>query len=240
VHQVVTMKKFDMMIAAFILGNIIAMSAESFKSDSSQEEFLRTIDYIFNFVFGMEVVTKQWGLFPRHYFRSKWNKFDFAVVLVSYFGIAIDNLSEGVTASLNPTILRILRIVRIFRILRAFRIFKAAQGLQNLVKTLLRSLTAVGNLAALLLLLFFVVGVLAVELYGNICVDIFSERNPGQESLLDRCVMMEPKHLIDLHSSWDNLMDAFLTLFRISTSDNWSVIFEILSRTHTNFGTSCL
>jgi hypothetical protein len=41
----------------------------------------------------------------------------------------------------------------------------------------LRSLTAVGNLAALLLLLFFVVGVLCVEMFGYLCIDKFDPRH---------------------------------------------------------------
>jgi hypothetical protein len=144
------------------------MSAETVKPSVAHSYVLEVCDFVFNFVFGAEVLAKQWGLYPQQYFNSRWNKFDFAVVMVSFFGVAIDNLDSGITGALDPMVLRTLRTVRVFRILRAFRIFKAAEGLQNLVRTLLRSLTSVGNLAALLLLLFFVVGVLAVELYAGI------------------------------------------------------------------------
>ena len=182
VWTVVTTKQFDLTIAAFILGNIVSMSADSAKSSSSQSYALGVFEFVFNFVFGTEVIAKEWGLYPKMYFNSKWNKFDFAVVMVSYIGIAIDNLGSAITQGLDPTLLRVLRIVRVFRILRAFRIFKAAQGLQNLVRTLLRSLTAVGNLAGLLLLLFFVIGVLCVELFGFLCIDNFQERNSSNVS----------------------------------------------------------
>jgi hypothetical protein len=169
-YVVVTTKIFDLGIAAFIVGNIITMSAETVKPSVAHTYVLEVCDFVFNFVFGAEVLAKQWGLYPQQYFNSRWNKFDFAVVMVSFFGVAIDNLDSGITGALDPMVLRTLRTVRVFRILRAFRIFKAAEGLQNLVRTLLRSLTSVGNLAALLLLLFFVVGVLAVELYAGIPV----------------------------------------------------------------------
>jgi voltage-dependent calcium channel T type alpha-1G len=166
VYTVVTTKQFDLIIAAFILANIFTMAADTPKSSDIHTRILGVLEFVFNFVFGTEVIAKLWGMYPKQYFNSRWNKFDFVVVMFSYAGIAVFNLGSEFTAGLNPTMLRILRIVRIFRILRAFRIFKAAQGLQNLVRTLLRSLTAVGNLAALLLLLFFVVGVLCVELFG--------------------------------------------------------------------------
>jgi len=198
------------------------MSCESYKSSAGQAAFLTWVDFVFNYVFGMEVVAKLWALYPKQYFSSRWNKFDFVVVMVSFLGIAIDNV--GTDLALNPTILRVLRIVRIFRILRAFRIFKAAQGLQNLVRTLLRSLNAVGNLAALLLLLFFVVGVLTVELYGNLCINKFDPVLP--DGRLNRCVLLDDRDLLDYHASFRDLGMALLTLFRISTSDNWSEIMD--------------
>jgi len=167
-YVVVTTKIFDLGIAVFIVGNIIIMSAETVTQGVTHIYILNLCDFIFNFVFGAEVLAKQWGLYPQQYFSSRWNKFDFAVVMVSFFGVAIENLDSSITGALDPMVLRTLRTIRVFRILRAFRIFKAAEGLQNLVRTLLRSLTSVGNLAALLLLLFFVVGVLTVELYAGI------------------------------------------------------------------------
>jgi len=165
--DVVTMRQFDLTIAFFILFNVIVMASESFHPGGEMISFLGITDFFFNFVFGAEVCAKLWGLYPRQYVISRWNKFDFAVVMVSFFGIAID--LQGATIALNPTILRVLRIFRVFRILRAFRIFKALEGLQKLVRTLLRSLGAVGNLGALLLLLFFIIGILAVELFGTLC-----------------------------------------------------------------------
>ena len=86
-----------------------------------------------------------------------------------------------------------------------------------MVRTLLRSLTAVGNLAALLLLLFFVVGVLCVEMFGYLCIEKLDTRHAHAPGLLDRCLVMDPAHLVDFHASFANLMDALLTLFRIST-----------------------
>ena len=229
-HNVVTTKQFDLVIAAFIVGNILAMSADTAKGSEVQTNLLLIFEFVFNFVFGSEVIAKQWGMYPVNYFNSRWNKFDFIVVMISYLGIAIDNLGQAITAGLNPSAIRILRLVRIFRILRAFRIFKAAQGLQNLVRTLLRSLTAVGNLAALLLLLFFVVGVLCVEIFGSLCVDNFEEVNPNSPGKLDRCIMMERNTLVDFHATFENLADALLTLFRIGTSDNWSELMTATVR----------
>lgn len=86
VFDVVDKKQFDLIIAAFIITNVFTMSCESYKSSAGQANFLTTVDYIFNFVFGSEVVFKLWALYPKQYFSSRWNKFDFVVVMVSFLG----------------------------------------------------------------------------------------------------------------------------------------------------------
>ena len=67
----------------------------------------------------------------------------------------------------------LIRVARTGRILRAFRIFRAAQGLQQLIRTLGRSLKDVINLGVLLILLFFVTGIVTVQLFGRLCLDDF-------------------------------------------------------------------
>lgn len=228
VFECVSVKSFDITIAAFIVCNVITMAGESYLSGDTQTTVLQTFDFVFNFVFGAEVIAKMYGMYPAQYFGSRWNQFDFVVVMVSFTGIAFDSLST--TLAMNPTILRVLRIVRIFRILRAFRIFKAAQGLQNLVRTLLRSLNAISSLGALLLLLFFVVGVLCVTTYGNLCADVPHGTFVRLDGKLDRCGLMEPRFLLDHHAVFSNLGRSLLTLFRIATADNWSHIMSACSR----------
>jgi len=66
-------------------------------------------------------------------------------------------------------------------------------------------------------LLFFVVGVLCVEMFGYLCIEKLDTRHAHAPGLLDRCLVMDPAHLVDFHASFANLMDALLTLFRIST-----------------------
>ena len=108
------------------------------------------------------------------------------------------------------------------RILRAFRIFRAAQGLQNLIRTLGRSLKEVSNLGMLLLLLFFITSVMVVEAFGRLCVDSYDPSPvPGK---WDRCILLDPRALLDPHATFTNTGIALLSLFRIATGDDWSNI----------------
>jgi hypothetical protein len=68
VFDVVNKKQFDLIIAAFIITNVITMSCESYKSSGAQSEFLTTVDFVFNFVFGSEVVAKLWAQYPKQVF----------------------------------------------------------------------------------------------------------------------------------------------------------------------------
>ena len=108
------------------------------------------------------------------------------------------------------------------RILRAFRIFRAARGLQNLIRTLGRSLHEVSNLGVLLLLLFFITSVMVVEAFGQLCVSDFQILH--ESGKWDRCSLVDPAYFLDAHATFMNSGVALLTLFRISTGDDWSNI----------------
>jgi len=206
-----------MCIAVAIVLNVVSMALESYQPSLWQRDYLTISNFFFNYIFGLECIIKLIAERPKGYFNNNWNRFDFFIVLISFVGVAVDE--SGATVDLNPTILRVLRVFRIFRILRAFRIFKAAKGLQSIVEALAKSLPAIGNLAALLLLLFFIYGILSVELYGNLCTtpDV---KSPNY----DRCLLINEDHLLDSHASFVNIGMALLTLWRVSTGDNWGAI----------------
>jgi len=217
---VVTHTAFDLGIALCIALNVGTMAFESYHQSLWQTQFLVISNYMFTNVFGLECVMKLIAFLPKRYFADGWNKFDFTIVMISFMGVAIEE--SGATIALNPTILRVLRVFRIFRILRAFRIFKAAKGLQTIVDSLRKSLPAVGNLAGVLFLLFFIFGILAVEIFGQLCVT-----NDSGELVSDmRCRLLADSVKLDSHASFANLGVSLLSLFRICTNDNWAQIMR--------------
>jgi hypothetical protein len=63
---------------------------------------------------------------------------------------------------------------------------------------------------------------MVVEAFGRLCVDSYDPSPiPGK---WDRCVLLEPKALLDSHATFTNTGIALLTLFRIATGDDWSNI----------------
>ena len=91
----------------------------------------------FTALFALEAAIKLMGLGPRQYVSSRWNCFDAGLVAGSILSAALDVGAAGI-------------LLRMFRILRVFRLVKASPTLQHLVRTLMFSLPAFGNIMAIL------------------------------------------------------------------------------------------
>lgn len=79
----------------------------------------------------------------------------------------------------------VIKGVRILRVLRILKIARSFDGLGNLIRTLAKSLTSVVQLAFLLLLLFFIFGVVSVEVFGDLCLS--NQEYTLTEGKIDRC-----------------------------------------------------
>jgi len=231
IYKTVTASWFDFLIAFFIISNVVCMGMETYQPGERWFKFGEINNFFFSLVFGWECFGKLAALYPRRYFASNWNRFDFFIVSVTFLGILIDtsariaarSAADGGAPSEPPNLmfLRIQRIFRIFRILRAVRIFKTAKGLYAIAVTMMSSMPALVNLLLMLMLLFFMYGVLGVMLFGHLC-SAGDETRPGIEAV--RCMLHPPETLLDPHANFINMGNALLTLFRIATGDAWGEI----------------
>ena len=110
------------------------------------------------------------------FFRSGWNLFDFVIV-----GVAL------VPAS-GP-----LEILRALRILRVLRLFSQVPKLRAIIESLMRALPGMGWTALLLMLIFYIFGVMGTLL--------FAEAFPEY---------------------WGSLGKSLFSLFQIMTLESWS------------------
>jgi hypothetical protein len=109
--------RFDILIAAGIIINLILMTLQSFKPSLWQQDCDTIQNMFFTLLFGGEVVSKLYGLHPERFLRDGWMQFDLVITIVSFAGIAIEE--SGSAFAFDPTILRIMRIFRIVRIVKA-------------------------------------------------------------------------------------------------------------------------
>ncbi|XP_067317616.1 voltage-dependent T-type calcium channel subunit alpha-1H-like isoform X2 [Anolis sagrei] len=206
IHTLCTSHYLDLFITFIIGVNVITMSMEHFNQPKSLDEALKYCNYVFTIVFVIEAVLKLVAFGFRRFFKDRWNQLDLAIVLLSIMGITLEEIEMNAALPINPTIIRIMRVLRIARVLK---LLKMATGMRALLDTVVQALPQVGNLGLLFMLLFFIYAALGVELFGKLDC---SEDNPCEG--------------LSRHATFNNFGMAFLTLFRVSTGDNWNGIMK--------------
>ena len=117
VFNLVNHKIFEGLITFFIAINTIIMAIKHDGIDTSLEEVFEYLNYLFAFIFNLEMILKLIGL-DKQYFYSAWNVFDMIVVIGTDFGIVLDLFSSGSSMSTAVTVVRAFRIMRIVRLVR--------------------------------------------------------------------------------------------------------------------------
>ncbi|KFP37162.1 Sodium channel protein type 10 subunit alpha, partial [Chlamydotis macqueenii] len=102
---------------------------------------------VFTLVFTVEMILKIIALDPYNYFQQKWNIFDSIVVMIGLIGFQ-ENLS-------------------FFRLLRIFKLAKSWPALNTLMKIILNSVGALGNLTLVLIITVFIFAVVGKQVLGS-------------------------------------------------------------------------
>ncbi|XP_042200862.1 voltage-dependent T-type calcium channel subunit alpha-1I-like, partial [Callorhinchus milii] len=103
------------------------------------------------------------------------------------------------------------------------KLLKMATGMRALLDTVVQALPQVGNLGLLFMLLFFIYAALGVELFGRLV-----------------CNEDYPCEGMSRHATFENFGMAFLTLFQVSTGDNWNGIMKDTLRDCNGEDRTCL
>ncbi|KAM4691759.1 voltage-dependent T-type calcium channel subunit alpha-1G [Rhinophrynus dorsalis] len=206
IHQVCTSHYLDLFITGVIGLNVVTMAMEHYQQPKVLDDALKICNYIFTLIFVLESGCKMIAFGFRRFFKDRWNQLDLAIVLLSIMGITLEEIEVNASLPINPTIIRIMRVLRIARVLK---LLKMAVGMRALLDTVLQALPQVGNLGLLFMLLFFIFAALGVELFGDL-----------------ECSDSHPCEGLGRHATFRNFGMAFLTLFRVSTGDNWNGIMK--------------
>ncbi|XP_067830266.1 voltage-dependent T-type calcium channel subunit alpha-1I [Heptranchias perlo] len=220
IHTMCTSHYLDLFITFIICINVVTMSLEHYSQPTSLEDALKYCNYMFTAVFVLEAVLKLVAFGLRRFFKDRWNQLDLAIVLLSVMGITLEEIEISAALPINPTIIRIMRVLRITRVLK---LLKMATGMRALLDTVVQALPQVGNLGLLFMLLFFIYAALGVELFGKLV-----------------CDADHPCEGMSRHATFENFGMAFLTLFQVSTGDNWNGIMKDTLRDCSNDDRSCL
>ena len=184
-RRLVESPRFQYSILALIILAAVLVGLETDPTIMSRfGEQISLLNRVVLWAFVVEALLKmgQHGWHFYRYFKDPWNIFDFTVIAVCFLPI-------------NAQYAAVLRLARVFR---SLRLVTALPKLQLLVNALLNSIPSMIYVGLLLLLLFYLYGVMGVFLFRD----------------------NDPVHFI-------NLPTSMLSLFRVVTQEDWTDVMYI-------------
>ncbi len=140
---------FGLFISIVIGVNAVTLGLETSPAAmAAAGGFLFAVDRIALVIFTIEIALKLFAFGPR-FFRSGWNVFDFVIVAISLVPAA-----------------HIFSVLRALRILRALRLLSVIPQLRTVVGALLGAVPGMSAIIGVLVLVFYVAGVIATKLFG--------------------------------------------------------------------------
>ena len=144
---------FDRIIIGLILFTAFIIGFEAFPGLMSPK-LVNLFEILHRVVLGafiIEAAIKIIALMPKpqNYFKSGWNCFDFALIVLSLLPIAAEFALLG----------------RVLRLLRVLRLINSLPELRLIVETLVRSIPSMFHISVLMGILFFIYAVLGFHLF---------------------------------------------------------------------------
>lgn len=195
---------FQVVIILCITLNMVCMAFQYYGASDDMVIGLETLNLIFTLVFVAEAIVKILALGVLRYFKKKSNFFDFVVVVLSCVDIILTYVLGSAIKLLRKGP-QMIRIVRVLRVSKFIRLFKSLESLKTLIDIITYSLPAIGNVLALLLLIFFIYAIIGVNLFSNV----------------------ESGKILNTHLNFSTFGQAMLILFRCSTGEDWyKIMFD--------------
>ncbi|KAE9028237.1 hypothetical protein PF005_g1940 [Phytophthora fragariae] len=155
-------QRFEWFIMICITVNAILMTAQYFGESTLQASVINVVNEIVAVVFTMEAVMKLTA-FGWKYFKDRWNRFDFFVVLGTLLSAVVEMFTGASVRSLTM-------LVRVFRVTRILRLVKASTSTRQILLTLYTALPRLGNVLFILFLMFFIYSAMGVQIFAKVAL----------------------------------------------------------------------
>ncbi|XP_042859873.1 muscle calcium channel subunit alpha-1-like isoform X9 [Penaeus japonicus] len=223
----VTSQPFEYAIFTLIMLNTVSLAMKFRGEPEAYTHALDILNLIFTAVFALEFVLKIMAFRFKYYFGDAWNVFDFIIVLGSFIDIVysevnklVSNQAQAAAESMaaeyypdrkqeNPpdwpgSNLFSINFFRLFRVMRLVKLLSKGEGIRTLLWTFIKSFQALPYVALLILLLFFIYGVVGMQVFGKIALDWGTQ--------------------IHRHNNFQSFFQAVMVLFRSATGEAWQDI----------------
>ncbi|KAI6201313.1 Voltage-dependent calcium channel T type alpha-1 [Aphelenchoides besseyi] len=225
----ITQKKwFDYTILAFIGINCITLAMErpSIPPKSMERMFLNVSGYIFTVIFTIEmtmkVIANGFFIGKNSYFKDGWNILDGILVIISLINLLMEYFVSGD----SPKIFGVIRVLRLLRALRPLRVINRAPGVKLVVMTLISSLKPIGNIVLICCTFFIIFGILGVQLFKGMMYHCVGADIANVTTRAD-CEADPRNKWTNQRYNFDNLGQALMSLFVLSSKDGWvSIMYQ--------------
>ena len=207
--------------------NTFVLSLDTYPSEKSMQEVIEYANLVFFVVFLLEMAVKMVGLGCRNYFEEKSNSFDFFIVIVSTFEVAIyffEKFYSGgnISQDLLNTMSKAGQVFRVFRLIRAFKLAKVWPEFNYFLQTFISALNKITPFIILLYLFVFMYTIMGMEIfsnelrfnYKNQAVPVFS--GPRADT---------SDYFGTPDSTFNNFFNATISVFIVLANDGWSPIY---------------
>lgn len=200
----VNSRGFDIFITIVILVNSFLIGVQTMHNIPT----VNFIQEICLFIFTAEVIVRYIAAGSiKNYFKLGWNVFDLVLVLIGWIPASLFSNASSITA---------IRVLRVFRVLRLLRTLGEVKLIISVLIRSLRSLLYNGILFFIFLYLFAVAG-----------ISMFRLPNPdtlsGEELARYEQLMNDAPHSpSNSPDPYGNMGEAFFTLFRALTGEDWT------------------
>nr|XP_021334158.1 voltage-dependent L-type calcium channel subunit alpha-1D [Danio rerio] len=205
--KIINSSQFEYIMFVLILLNTLTLAVQHYEQSKLFNSVMDILNMIFTTLFTVEMIIKLMALRPYHYFIDAWNSFDALIVVGSLVDIMIAELSgggghgegkEGESAKVSIT------FFRLFRVMRLVKLLSKGEGIRTLLWTFVKSLQALPYVGLLIAMIFFIYGVIGMQIFGKIAIDDDTELNRN--------------------NNFQTFFMAVLLLFRCATGEQWQQI----------------
>lgn len=206
---------FLLFIQTVIIINVVVVVVEAslYENDHSQSPNRkpRSWEYLFFVIYLFEALFKLVFYGGKGYFASKWNTFDFVILVASFAGLLLQQVGF---ASHGPAVGPIFRSIRLWRVLRVRKSFRHVLLTMSF---LFRHMTRYVVVLMIINYFFAIIGMMAfANTVSKECIkpsiDCGSEYATG-----DNTGYYEMQN-------FDNLFLSYNTLFTLMVVNNWQLV----------------
>jgi len=234
--QIVIHKYTEIFVVGMIIASslFLALDEPGVKSDSVLGRTVRVTDLFFTSFFVLEMLVKMiaMGVYytPQGYFKSEWNILDFIVVAISVLSISLKSLD-----------LSFLKAFRALRALRPLRVVSRSPGMRAVVNAIILVVPPLTNFVLVVSVFLFTFAILGASMFRD---HLYSCKASGDwDSSENSIYENEFRYTLDMldctgnvtnsggyvaqlewktaPSNFDNIGNALLTLFELSTMEGW-------------------